>query len=170
MIGCSQLSYLPPVILSDGTVIPQGEKRYRLSGKGIEELEAELLNMPGSTTAERLHLTHIFAPGIYIREIFMPAGEFVLGATHVTEHVNIVIAGRCTIISDRRVQEIVAPMTFKSGAGVRKVLKIHEDVRWQTVHANPDDETDIPTLEKRLIVMTETYLRHFEALKNLDHP
>lgn len=158
-------AYLPPVRLADGTLIPQGEKKRLLSREGVEELEGALLHVPGSTTGERLKLIHRFEPGVYIREIHMPKGEFVIGAEHTTRHWNVIISGRASVIMEGEVHEIEAPHAFISNARVRKVLKIHEDCIWQTLHANPTEERDTAKLEASLCVMSESYKAHFSGMK-----
>lgn len=103
---------------------------------------------------------HKFAPGIYIREISMPADTLVIGHTHKTKHFNIVLSGRALILVDGEWQKINAPMTFVSGAGVQKTLYILEDMLWQTVHVNPTDSQDVPALEEALVELdAETLLR-----------
>lgn len=100
---------------------------------------------------QELPLTHHFSPGIYLREIFMPAGTVVIGKIHKTEHFNIILAGACLIVhGDGRREELRAPYTFVSQAGVQKVLYILEDCLWQTVHANPAEERDVELLEEQL--------------------
>lgn len=95
-------------------------------------------------------LTHRFAPGVYLREIFMPAGTVVIGKIHRTEHFNVLIRGACLIVhDDGRREELRAPLTFVSKAGVQKVLYILEDTIWQTIH--PTTETDMTRLEAELI-------------------
>ncbi len=126
----------------------------------IESMEAELLKV----TQVEMPLTHRFASGVYLREIFMPAGTFVIGHQHNTEHFNIVISGRASVMIEGKVHQIVAPSIFKSGSDVRKVLFIHEDMRWLTVH--PTDETDLDRLEEILITKSPSFLLH-EEMKNL---
>lgn len=95
-------------------------------------------------------VTHRFAPGVYLREIFMPAHTVVIGRIHKTEHFNQLVSGACMIVhDDGRREELRAPMTFVSKAGVQKVLYILEDMVWQTVH--PTDETDLVRLESMLV-------------------
>lgn len=95
-------------------------------------------------------LTHRFAPGVYLREIFMPAGAIVIGKIHRTEHFNVLIRGACMIVhDDGSREELRAPLTFVSKAGVQKVLVILEDTIWQTIH--PTTETDMTRLEAELI-------------------
>jgi len=127
----------------------------------VETLEADLLKLPQTDCP----LTHRFAPGIYLREIFMPAGTFVIGHEHKTEHFNIVTAGRALVMMDGITQEIAAPATFVSGPGVRKVLYILEDMTWMTVHPTP--ETDLLKLEDELIIKSASYLRHLQDLREL---
>lgn len=94
-------------------------------------------------------LKHHFAPGVYVREIFMPAETIIIGHIHKTEHLNILVQGACYIVHDDGArEELRAPLTFVSKAGVQKVLYITEDMIWQTVHATT--ETDIEKLEEML--------------------
>ena len=93
---------------------------------------------------------HHFAPGVYLREIFMPAGTVVIGKIHKTEHFNLIERGLCSIVHDDGTREYLqAPMTFVSKAGVQKVLYIHEDTVWKTIHVTED--TDLKALEVLLI-------------------
>ena len=95
-------------------------------------------------------LKHHFAPGVYIREIFMPAGSIVIGKIHKTEHFNIIQRGCVSLIGADGEREVLrGPITFVSKAGVQKVLYIHEDTVWSTVHIT--DERDLETLEAQLI-------------------
>jgi hypothetical protein len=95
-------------------------------------------------------LVHRFAPGVYLREIHMPADTVVIGKVHKTEHFNILLQGACLIVhDDGRREELRAPLTFVSGAGVQKVLYIIEDMIWQTVHVTP--ETNLAKLAELIV-------------------
>ena len=113
---------------------------------------------------------HHFAPGVYLREIFMPAGTIVIGKIHRTEHFNIVVSGLCSIVhEDGRHEYLRGPMTFVSKAGVQKLLFIHEDTIWKTVH--PTDETSVEVLEQILIepppiVMLDEHKKPLAELEN----
>lgn len=93
---------------------------------------------------------HRFSKGCYIREIFMPKGTLIVGKIHATEHFNILLTGRVTVATAEGVEEIVAPYTFISLAGTQKVVAIHEDCLWQTVHVT--NSTDLDEIEKEVIV------------------
>jgi hypothetical protein len=120
----------------------------------IEELEEVLLLTYPQLEPE---VTHRFAPGVYLREIFMPAGSFIIGHQHNTEHFNIVLFGEAEVLMGNE-SKLVGPGTFVSKAGVRKVLFVRQDMRWITVH--PTIETDIHKLEAELITKSAAYLKH----------
>ncbi len=96
-----------------------------------------------------LPLTHTFSEGVYAREIFMPKGMIVVGHVHNTTHLNMVSSGSALVWIDGVISKIVAPFTFESNAGVRKVLYILEDMLWTTIHVT--NERDITVLEDTLI-------------------
>lgn len=95
-------------------------------------------------------LKHHFSPGLYLREIFMPAGTVVIGRVHKTEHFNVLVQGACLIVHDDFRREVLrAPMVFISKAGMQKVLYILEDMIWMTTHVS--EETDLDKLETLLV-------------------
>jgi len=113
----------------------------------IEGITKEFLEHP----QVECPVTHNFAPDIYIREIFMPADTVVIGHKHLTEHFNVILKGKCRVMIGDVVEELTAPCTFVSGAGSQKIVNVLEDCIWQTVHSNPDNATDIDTLESRYV-------------------
>ena len=94
-------------------------------------------------------VSHYQPPGVYCREIFMPAGTFIIGHLHKTEHINIVIKGRARVLMSGKVYDIQGPMNFISKKGVRKVLFILEDMIWMTVH--PTREKSIEKIAMKII-------------------
>ena len=99
---------------------------------------------------------HYFAPGIYIREIFMPADTYVIGKIHRTEHFNTLLTGKCGLFEADGTQTILkAPLTFVSQPGVQKALYIYEDCLWQTIHVTK--ERDMEALEAEIIEPDESY-------------
>jgi hypothetical protein len=101
---------------------------------------------------------HHFGPGVYIREVVLPTGAYVIGHRHKTPHINIMLEGRLTLFNqDGSRSELTAPQTFVGGAG-RKIAYIHETVRWQNVYAT--DETDVETLEDTYLDKSAIWLDH----------
>jgi hypothetical protein len=80
-------------------------------------------------------VTHRFSPGIYIREIFMPAGSFIIGERHSSRHENVIRQGKAALMIAGKNQIIDSTFTFESMEGARKVLYILEDMRFMTIHA-----------------------------------
>lgn len=92
---------------------------------------------------------HHFSKGVYVREIFMPKGMLIVGKIHKTRHLNIVSQGSCTVVTPTRKFDVTAPCTFESFEGEQKVVLMHEDVVWSTVHVT--EETDLVKLEEECI-------------------
>lgn len=93
-------------------------------------------------------LKHWLAPGIYAREIHLPAGTVVVGKIHRHRHFNIISKGRVTCYTEFGLEHHVAPSSFISEAGTKRVVVTVEDAIWTTIHPNPDNETDISKLEE----------------------
>lgn len=109
-------------------------------------------------------LKHHFAPGTYGREIFLPAGSFVVGKIHKHAHLNIVSRGRCTVATEFGVVDIDAtqsPVTFTSEAGTKRALYVHEDTVWTTIHLT--NSTDLAEIEREIIAPTFDDLDAFLA-------
>lgn len=104
----------------------------------------------GELESAECPVTHRFTNGIYLREIFMPKGTRIIGKIHATEHFNVLLTGKVTVITAEGSEYIEAPYTFISKAGVQKVVVIHEDCQWQTLHVT--DKTDLEEIEKEVIV------------------
>jgi hypothetical protein len=120
----------------------------------IEEVERLMLL---DTSDIECTTKHHFSDGVYVREITMPTGSVILGAEHTTTHFNIISKGACILLDldEGTRTEIIAPCTFESKAGVRKLLYIVEECVWSTVHVT--NETDVEKLEAELTTMSDTY-------------
>ncbi len=124
----------------------------------LEDLLLEQAQSPCS-------VVHRFGPGVYIRELSMPAGTMAIGHHQRHRHTNIVLKGRVSVVgADGLVREIVAPAFFIGEPG-RKVGYVHEDTVWQNIYATT--ETDIGRLEAMLLRKSPTYLRHEAAAARL---
>ena len=107
-------------------------------------------------------VVHRFGPGVYIREVHMPAGAFIIGHRHKTTHLNVMLTGRLGLLNDDGTEtELVAPQTFVAQPG-RKAAYIYEDVIWQNIHAT--DETDVAKLEDLFLDKSPAFLDHIAAL------
>ena len=119
----------------------------------LDELEVAMLE-----NCEPVHCltTHKFTDGMYIREIFMPAGSLITSKVHKTEHPYIVSYGKVAVsIDGDDWDEITAPYTGITKPGTRRVLYILEDCIWTTFHRVDDMKSEYNDLnddEKENIV------------------
>lgn len=113
----------------------------------VERLEAVLENEPQADCPIRHH----FAPGVYMREMTIPAGVIATGAVHKTTHLSILSQGHCLLTTDDGVMELKAPHTGLSKAGAKRAIYAYTECVLTTVH--PTDETD---LEKLCDLLTES--------------
>lgn len=102
----------------------------------------------GQRMDESPPLKHWLAPGIYAREIHLPAGTLVVGKIHRHRHFNIISQGRITCYTEFGLETMEAPASFISEPGTKRVVYTHEDAIWTTIHANPTNETDVTKLEE----------------------
>lgn len=109
----------------------------------------------GHAVPIRTPVTHHFSDNIYCREIFMPAGSVVVGKKHATRHLNVVLSGECEIWTVQEHMHLKAGAIFESMAGVQKVVKMITDVRFLTIHYNPDELREESQLEGKYIRPTE---------------
>lgn len=115
----------------------------------ILRLEAAMFAMPEHHVTFKV--THHFAPGVYMRELFIPKGVTLTGKIHKTEHLNILSQGHLSVMTEDGVKELRASAVLKSNPGIKRVGYAHEDSVWITVHHNPDEERDPDKIEDRLI-------------------
>jgi len=116
-----------------------------LAAGKIDSLRRELSGQP----QVECPVSHHFGPGIYIREVVMPAGTVVVGKYHRHDHLCNMIEGRMIVVGeDGERKEVVAPAVFMAKKG-RKTAYIFETVRFQNIFST--DETDVEKLEHMLV-------------------
>lgn len=139
--------------------LPAGEFSARFK---VDWLQHQLSKLPPAD----MPLVHRFTPGLYIREITMPAGTCVISRIHRTTHPFVVTRGRALVWSPQTgVLEIAAPHTGITVPGTQRVLLMLEETVWTTFHANPDDEQDPAVLCDRLTEMPDVaYIAEMERV------
>lgn len=117
----------------------------------VERLESTLESSP----QVECPLEHRFAPGVYMREMLVPAGVVATGAVHKTEHLTIVV-GHCLLTTDEGVQEFSGYSSFVSKPGTKRAIYAIQDTVVTTVH--PTEETDLDKLVETLTESTRAEL------------
>lgn len=112
----------------------------------VERLEDILVRYP----QVECPVKHHFAPGMYAREMFVPAATNATGAVHKTEHLTIV-AGHCFLTTDEGPQEFIGYHSFVSKPGAKRAIFALRDTIVTTIHAT--NETDP---EKLCELLTES--------------
>ena len=120
----------------------------------VERLESALLHSQQIDCPVRHH----FAPGVYAREISIPAGTVVVGAIHKTDNLIIVSKGRLRIVTEEGTTEVQAGDTMTCKAGMKNAVVALEDARWVNLLPNPDNITDTAELVERFTFSSESDL------------
>ncbi|MEN8390209.1 SET domain-containing protein-lysine N-methyltransferase [Acinetobacter indicus] len=128
----------------------------------VADLEKEMLGMPQADCP----VAHHFGPGIYIREVTLPAGIFAVGHAQKYEHLNIMLTGKVAIVDNGVVRVLEAPMIFTGKPG-RKVGYVLETCVWQNVYAT--EETDIDTLEAYYLDKSENWKAYDKEQSEIAH-
>lgn len=112
--------------------------------------------------------THFFAPGMYLRELTVPAGMLLVGKTHKHAHFLVVTKGQAEVISEFG-RTVVEPGHISiSQPGVKRVVLALEDTQFITVHLNSSDTQDLEVIEAEHIepeVLGLSTSEHKEQLK-----
>lgn len=130
---------------SDVAVTQCAASPAEMRGK-IFALETEILKHPQTL----IKTTHHFAPGVYMREVFIPKDTVVTGAIHKTEHLNILSQGEMTVWTEEGPKRLKASAVVKSQPGIKRAGYAHEDSVWITVCHNEANEQDTEKLEDML--------------------
>lgn len=101
-------------------------------------------------------LTHCsyFAPGVYVRELLIPAGTALHGARHKTDHL-VMFDGDITVWHEGHEVRLTGRHTLVSHAGAQRIGRAHADTWCMGVFPNPDNETDERVLEARFVENSE---------------
>ena len=124
----------------------------------INRLECAMLDLPPEQLVDLKDATlHHFAPGVYVRELRIPAGVVLTGKIHRHEIMNILVSGTIRVTTDDGIEELTGPMIFNSAPGSKKAGFALTDVVWLNVH--PTDSQDLEEIESEFIAPS------FEALE-----
>jgi len=119
-------------------------------------------NLPSLKGETEGAVTHDFADGQYIRTIVMPKGLTGVSEIHNKNHPYFIMKGEVTVFNEKGTERIKAPYHGITLAGTQRLLYIHEDCTWVTVH-----RTDCLTPKE---VKAEVLLESFDdfSLKGFD--
>jgi SET domain len=143
-------------------MLAEATSRDVMTPAKLEQFESHMLDLP----QVECPVVHHFGPGVYIREVTLPAGTFAVGHAQRYAHLNIMLSGSVAVLGDGgEVKALKAPMIFTGQPG-RKVGVVLETCVWQNVYPNPDEERDVDVLEAKWLDKSGTWQAR-EAAKQL---
>lgn len=133
----------------------------------IYELEEKMFGLPNALYGDRLDLymtpIHHFTPGLYTRELTIPANYIVVGKRHAIEHQVLLMKGTCICVTERGFEYMTAPYLFVSPAGEKRVvITTDEEVTWFTFH--PTEHTDLDLIEDDVIISEPERMNRYMKL------
>lgn len=131
----------------------------------IVGLEAVMKAMPERHI--NLELKHHFLPGLYIREIEIPAGATLTGDIHKTEHFCVLRKGKVQVMTDQGMKELTAPAFVHSLPGIKRAMHALEDSIWTNVHYNPENITDLDEIYSHYVCQSYEQFQEFTEQKLL---
>jgi len=131
--------------------------------EGILSLEGHLKDLiaRGEMPEADCPLKHHFAPGAYGREIFIPADSLLVGKIHKHGHLNMIMKGKVSVMTEEGPRTYVGPLVMVSQPGTKRVVYAHEDTMWVTVHLT--DSQDLDEIEEQIIAKT---YEEFDAIQH----
>lgn len=111
----------------------------------VERLEESMLGMPQVDCPVR----HYFAPGIFAREVTVPAGTVITGAVHKTENLAVLSAGVLEFVTNEGTTTLRAPAVVTVKPGDKNCAMALETAVWTNFWPNSDNETSIDVLIER---------------------
>jgi hypothetical protein len=134
----------------------------------VEYIENLMLNSDSPDiykgNSDELPLTHSFSEGIYIREIFIKKGMFVIGKIHKLDHTFFLMKGKLLLCTEDGVKEIEAPYYGNATSGAKRVAFALEDAVFVNVHPNPDNIKEMKTLEDTFVVSSYEEFENYKLL------
>ena len=112
--------------------------------EALEVLEAAIGSMPQVDVQTQHHLSG----GMYARTIFIPAGSVIVGTTHKTDHINVMI-GDIEVSTDHGMVRLTGYNVLETKAGMKRHGYAYADTYWTTVCKTAN--TDLEAIENELV-------------------
>lgn len=142
---------------------------------GVQERIPELVASGGMLPIEDLIKTfHHFTArdpkygcGMYARELFIPKGGLIVGKIHKRPHLNIVLKGKISVLSEKGKHYFEAPCILPSNPGDKRIGYAEEDTLWVSIHITEHlGEEQLEAIEDDVIAQSYEEL---EAALALEH-
>lgn len=101
---------------------------------------------------DSMALEHFFIPGVYARQLTVPAGTVIVGRVHLHPCFTIIMTGEVTVHTAEGRRTITGPVFFRTEAGAQRAVYAHTESVWITIHRS--DKTDLDDLKAELTCAT----------------
>ncbi|MFW0776267.1 MAG: hypothetical protein ACN2B6_00925 [Rickettsiales bacterium] len=118
---------------------------------GISKIERKIrdLGVTDEAISAANPVKHRFGDGCYVREVFNPAGAYIVTKIHKKDHPFFLMKGEMTIFSEDGYRVVKAPHYGITRAGTKRFICAHTDCVFVTVHVT--NKTNIDDIEKEVI-------------------
>ena len=108
-------------------------------------------------------LEHTFVDGNYIRQITMEAGFVLTSQIHKVKHPYFVMQGDVSVLTEKEIVRIKAPYWGITEPGTKRLLYVHDETIWITVHST--NSTDLEEIEEEVIAKNFDDFENFKRIK-----
>jgi hypothetical protein len=109
--------------------------------------------------------THMFTPGLYTRQLFMPKGLIVISRIHMFEHPFVISKGDVSVYDGDRIIRVTAPYQGVTKPGTKRILYTHEDTIWTTFHVT--DKTSLEEVDVDGVITCDTFEQYDDFAKEV---
>lgn len=146
------------------TIVPPGELTLGEFRQWIGDVEKRMCEIGGydrHTEDSPCGTKHTFTPGLYTREIFMPAGSLIVSRIHMFEHPFVISQGKVSVYDGKEVVTLTAPFQGVTSPGTKRLLYVHEDTTWTTFHVT--DKSTFEEIDQNGVITCDTF-EEFERI------
>jgi hypothetical protein len=145
------------------------DPKFKQNVKTVEVGLKELIALGVlKSVKDTLKLTHHFTSinekygcGLYARELFIPKGSVIIGKIHRQHHLNIVLKGKISVVTEAGKKYFEAPCIFDAPPGGQKVGYAEEDTIWVNIHLTEHlGEDKLDAIEAEVIAPSYTALEN----------
>ena len=134
-------------------ILSRREEIQRLQDVLISQADGENIEGDGNhiVHSDNFPMKHMFADGIYVRQMDMKAESMVVGAIHNHLHVWFLLTGHLAVATEENIEEFVAPCYVLATPGAKRVIYAMEDSIFVNIHKNPKNIKDIKKLDDVIV-------------------
>lgn len=110
-------------------------------------------------------VVHIFEPGVYIREMRLPAEILFIGRPHTKGHFLELISGEAYLFGPCGAVKFEAPYALMTEPGAQAVARTITPCLVRTIHKNPGNSHNIAELELEAFLPAESVLARGEQIE-----